>query len=167
MKYVLFGLLFISIAFSCQSEQEKMINAEFSKIQGHWSIESYSYSSVIANDIGISAAKRLRTGELMFNNCKYSDKAFAVPGRSCGGNFDINGYIYGLSYNYNSGKYMLSLSVPYGADNKPVNNSFDKPIIDLVYGEWTIETFDNKLKATQIKGYNDYNTLLSFTAIRK
>ncbi|MFN4145192.1 MAG: hypothetical protein ACK4GN_05155 [Runella sp.] len=169
MNKITLHLIILLTLFCCQSSEEKFINAEFNKIQGHWLINSFENRTTIPNATGGSIAKRLKTGEMILNNCKYTEKSFSVPGRSCGGNFQINGYLYGLSYQYDyaSKLYTISLSVPHGTNGKPLDDAFDKSLIDLLYGEWTLEVFDNQLKATQRKGFNDFNTLVSFTATRK
>jgi hypothetical protein len=161
-------ILLVSIVTSCESEQSKFIKAEFSKIQARWLVDSFVLSGSVV-PVADSLMKKFKTGEILFKQCKYDEKEFAKGGRGCGGDFDINGFIYGVSYmyDYSSGRYTMFLSIPVGNDNKPLSQGYDRTVIDLIYGEWTIEATDTKLLAKQTKNYNNPNILISFTATKK
>jgi hypothetical protein len=119
------------LLLSCKSEQDKFVQAEFAKIQAQWQVVSFTVNGTNLPD---SLRNKLRTGAILFQTCNYTPKAFSVPGRACGGDFEINDFIYGVSYRYDYDQqiYTLSLGIPFGMDNKPLQKGADKSVINLI-----------------------------------
>lgn len=160
-----FTVLIVAMMCACQSKETKFINAEFSRIQATWKIENFVVS---APD---SLKDVLKTGEVVFySSCKYDKKRFEKS-ESCGGEFQINSFVFGVNYKYlyDTKLYPISLSIFSGDPN--VVNGRENPnqlkIIRLMDGQWDMNVSGNTLTAKQVKNDISPNIQVSFTATRK
>ena len=155
----------IIIMAACQNKEEKFINTEFSKIQASWKIDNFT---VIAPD---SLKDILKTGEVVFYSpCKYDKKKFENS-TSCGGEFQINSFVFGVGYKYiyETNVFPIKLSI-YNGDPNVINgreNPNQLKIGRLMDGQWTMTVSDNKLMAKQTKNDAASNIQVSFIATRK
>lgn len=159
------SVIVITTLFSCQSKETKFINVEFSKIQATWKIENFS---VEAPD---SLKNILKKGEIVFySSCKYDKKKFQNA-ESCGGEFQIDKFLFSVSYQYLYDKKLFPISLGlYNGDPNIINgreNPNQIKIIRLMEGQWEMTVVDDKLIAKQVKNNSASNIQVSFTAKRK
>ena len=164
MKSITLFLVLVVLLGSCESKQEKLINAEFAMVQAHWVINSFSFSPNTPEAI----KNVLKNGEMQLRSCKYDDKRFNTDAVVCGGEAQINNSFFAVSYRYLYDKrlYVFQLAV----DNRDGSYREDGPhpkIINLIDGEWNFVVSGNTLTAKQVTNYKTPQYLVSFTATRK
>jgi hypothetical protein len=153
-------------SLGCNSESDKLVQAEFDKIQGTWQIASFN-TNISTND---SLKNILKKGEVLFNNCKYNRKSFD-KNEVCSGDFQVNEIIYNLSYLYSSTSKLFSLKLfpsgPSGQSMIVLPGTEQYNVRQLMNGEWEFILVNNTLSAKQIKNTALPNIQVSFTATRK
>ena len=166
MKQTITFLFTIFLLSACESKKEKLIKAEFTKIQAHWVINSFSFSANTPD----SVKSVLKNGEMILNKCNYDDKRFNTDAVVCGGDIEISSVLLSLSYRYLFDKrlYVFQLAVnnkdPTFIDKK---NGPHQKIRNLIEGEWDVSVTDNSLTAKQVLSYLESKYLVSFTAVKK
>ena len=165
MKSITLSIILVVLLGSCQSEKEKLINAEFGMIQAHWVINSFSFSPNTPETM----KDVLKTGEIQLRSCKYDDKRFNTDAVVCGGDAVINDLFWGVSYRYLYDKRLFVFQL--AVDNRDGSYREGGPhskITKLINGEWNFAVSGNTLTATQTTSYGTpQQYLVSFTATRK
>ena len=166
MKQTITFILAVVLFSACESEKEKVIRAEFTKIQAHWIINNFTFSANTPD----SVKSVLKNGEMILRKCNYDDKRFNTDAVACGGDIEINKYLLSISYRYLYDKrlYVLAFAV-YNGD-ATIQNRPDGPhqkISNLMNGVWDITATDNTLTAKQTQSLRGLPYLVSFTAVKK
>ena len=166
MKQAITFILAVVLFSACESEKEKLIRSEFTKIQAHWVINSFTFSANTPD----SLKNDLKKGEMILRKCNYDDKKNKTDALACSGEIEINKFSFGIFYRYlyDERLYEFALAVLNGDatyQNKP-NNPHQR-IARLMNGEWDITATDNTLTAKQTKNQRGLPYLVSFTAVKK
>ncbi len=154
----------LSLCLSCQSKQDKFVQAQFDMIQGNWVIDNL----VMPANAPDTLKNFYQSGELVFNSCKYSNKTSS----SCGGEAEINGVAlyYPYNYDYSLGQFVWQLGV-----SQYTPRTFNtRKAIQIFDGNWEVVVSGNKMTAKRKgvnKDYLDQATLykgeVMFTATKK
>ena len=149
IKVSIYLVLAFLIFQSCQGEQNKFVQAEFDKAQGNWTVERVTLPATAPD--------------------------FAQNSGTCGGDFEVNGQILGLNYNYLYDKKLFQWSLGvFEQTRTPATTNAYLSASQIFDGNWDIVITDNKMTAKRVgvdKPYQPQETVykgeIIFTAIRK
>jgi hypothetical protein len=157
-NYIGYLILLIFTVISCKSEQEKIIQAEFNKIEGDWSSNSFMVTGSDASTL----QPFLSRSRMVFVTCKYTDKAFNNHG-ACGADLEVNSVLYRITYIYdiNTKKYSWTVST-YSNGKDFAQNT----VATMLTGKWSLDVNGNTMTCIQ-ENNATYNVKIQFTATRK
>ena len=147
------------VLFSCTNKEDKLVQAEFDKLEGQWIITNFR--------IGGSAAPNvkayIKTGGILFGKCIYNRKAFD-KNTVCGGEIEINGELFGMGYKYDLSTDIYDISVGTYASQ---TSQFQQNIAATLGGTYKIVIVGSTMTAVQKSNVNYSGLEVSFTAMRK
>jgi len=167
--------IYLVVAFiifqSCQNEQNKFVQGEFDKAQGSWTIEKVTLPATAPESLKVY----VWSAAFLISKCKYNAKDFAQNSGTCGGDFEVNGQILGLNYNYLYDKKLFQWSLGvFEQTRTPATTNAYLSASQIFDGNWDIVIKDNKMTAKRVgvdKPYQPQETVykgeIIFTAIRK
>lgn len=146
--------------FSCQSEQEKLIQTKMDEIKGQWKISSFESSSSAPNQLkGL-----IKSGIFVFKNCKAKN---VIEERArCGADVELNGDIYSLSYRFDTNFTFSLTPVKTDGTGRVIYTPNDFLLKSLMDGNWEIVVKDNSMIGKQITPSTP-NILSTFSATRQ
>lgn len=156
-KIFLFAVMIAGLA-ACEkdSAEEKMVNAEFSKIQANWSFSSFKLAGQVPDTLKFN----FNSGHFRWASCKYTDEG--KYSQLCGGDIALNGLDGYLTYLYDVDHKQYQFGLLEG------DNTTDKMELSLyrkiLTGKWTIEVVGDVLNATQIENDSIPGLKASFVA---
>ena len=154
-----FGILII--LFSCQSEQEKLIQTKVEEIKGQWKISSFVSGSSTPD----GWKNLVKTGEFSFNSCQA--KNLKKDDVYCQSNIELNGNIYTLAYRFDL-YFTFSLTpINTNGSGTVVFSQEDYLLTSLMAGKWELTVKDNTMFGNHIENRRNPTTLSTFTATRK
>ncbi|AEI47128.1 hypothetical protein [Runella slithyformis] len=168
---LLFSIIVLLLMFSCQNEQNKFVQAEFDKAQGSWTIEKVTLPATAPESLKVY----VRSAAFLLSQCKYNAKDFAQNSGTCGGDFEVNGQILRLNYNYLYDKKLFQWSLAIIEQTRtPATINAYLSASQIFDGNWEIVITDNKMTAKRVgvdKPYQPQETVykgeIIFTATRK
>ncbi|WP_146151651.1 hypothetical protein [Dyadobacter jiangsuensis] len=141
------------------SAEEKMVNAEFSKIQANWSFSSFKLAGKASDTLKFN----FNSGSFRWASCKYTDEG--KYSQLCGGDITLNGLDGYLTYLYDVDRKQYQLGLLEGDNTKDkMQYSLYRKILT---GKWTIEVVGDVLNATQIENDSIPDLKASFVANKK
>ena len=162
-----YSFVFLVLMFSCVSEQDKFVQAQYNQVEGNWVIDNFSVPSTVPDTLKNFFTK----GEIIFNNCKYSSKQTTKNGVSCYGSAQINGIVLDI---VNAYWYDIKVFTWYFVSVKGQSSPKVNSVIQLFDGNWDIVVNGNKMTARRIGGDRPYSGRdllykgeVSFTATKK
>jgi hypothetical protein len=165
ISFFLWGAIILGV-IACESENEKIVQAELANVQASWMIQSFDINGVVPD----SLKNVLKTGEFLLEKCNYSKKARKSSVRNCTGDFFFNEEFYDGDYEYDINNKVFRISI-YILTRFPETSSKTTPqqekVKALISGDWILTTNGGNMTATQIKNNLFPDAKISFTAIKK
>jgi hypothetical protein len=148
----------------CQTKEEKFIQTEFDKISGQWQIESFLTIGVVPADLN----NYVKSGVLLFQECKYDKKQFKDESGTCGMEMELNGTLLLSRFRYDYDKKLFYINgLGFSISPTPAQEVVAQKGSQLFAGAWELTVVDNKLIGKQKQNQNGVKGDISFTAIRK
>ena len=151
--------IIIVFLFSCTNKEDKLVQAEFDKLEGQWTITNFK----IGGSVTPNVKAYIKTGGILFRKCIYNRKAFD-KNTACGADFDVNGELYGMGYKYDLSTDIYDMSVGTYASQ---TSQLQQAIAATLAGTYKIVIVGNTMTAVQKSNVNYSGLEVSFTATRK